>query len=486
MSDSQSSVYLRALGTRDSLAGDPNFSLDALDTTILKTGAMVFVTEVRAYYQFFAEDDASADGLSIVEPANGPGRWHRMPYSKTIWAAQAAWFIDPLNGDDTAQGDTPATAIRTGAELTERISTAFLTQATTITWLNDAPSTDYFAFFGTINLTSPLILKGTPTTLSGPHVVSAITNLSVGTTLTEVTVTGFDWTSFVGKRCRITATSGSTPVGTTFWVEAVDSGDSQIGIVSRPRNSNTDFVDFGQQDLAVGDTFVIEELTAIGQMSIYGANVQFRGGNFDVLFEDVKLESRFDSDDMNSIWLFGSEFACNNINHGRSILQAFGCAVKDGPFTGSRWVNQEIGALLTCSIQVTGGRLEVSDGGILNVFANSSLRGGAGVLVVRTASLRVDDTGGFSMNEWSGPAIDMREGTNAFLEGLVWGSSAVASTYGFRVAGAKISYDPSVTPTVFGTLQGSGRDVRVGGVDSLYAALPVIEANNDAFVEYFL
>src|SRR3972149_1466858 len=80
MVDPHSSVALRLLGTRDTIAGDPRFALQSIDTTILKNGALVYVIENTSYYGLSRNDNSTvADGVNVVAPDAGPGRWFREP-----------------------------------------------------------------------------------------------------------------------------------------------------------------------------------------------------------------------------------------------------------------------------------------------------------------------------------------------------------------------------------------------------------------------
>lgn len=69
----QSDITLRVLGTRETVA-----EIAAIDTTILYSGAQVFVEEDESIWLLLKSSSATPDGTNIVASATGsPGRWFR-------------------------------------------------------------------------------------------------------------------------------------------------------------------------------------------------------------------------------------------------------------------------------------------------------------------------------------------------------------------------------------------------------------------------
>jgi len=66
---------LRLLSPRLTLTGDPSASLDGVNTTILPDGAFCFVLENRREYALDKTSSASPDGINVIAPSAGPGRW---------------------------------------------------------------------------------------------------------------------------------------------------------------------------------------------------------------------------------------------------------------------------------------------------------------------------------------------------------------------------------------------------------------------------
>lgn len=65
--------------------------------------------------------------------------------SQAAAAAQAAWFIDPVNGSDAATGLTSGTALKTDRERARRVGAAPITTAIKVTLLGSASSGDYLS-----------------------------------------------------------------------------------------------------------------------------------------------------------------------------------------------------------------------------------------------------------------------------------------------------------------------------------------------------
>lgn len=70
----QSSVWLRRLVARDTLAGPPDASLAAINTTTLPDGCIVWVSAELGDYQLQRAGGLVADGVHVIT-ANGPGQW---------------------------------------------------------------------------------------------------------------------------------------------------------------------------------------------------------------------------------------------------------------------------------------------------------------------------------------------------------------------------------------------------------------------------
>ena len=68
-------IGLRRLSPRDTLAGDPGGSVVGISTHELPDGAICWCTQTQCDYQLRKSASTAADGLYVLAPAAGPGRW---------------------------------------------------------------------------------------------------------------------------------------------------------------------------------------------------------------------------------------------------------------------------------------------------------------------------------------------------------------------------------------------------------------------------
>lgn len=96
---------------------------------------------------------AIIDNITVLPTSTGVGRWMRLSDHNPAYTEQAAWFVDPVNGSDENQGDTPATAIQHLAEFFRRVVRFKIapTAYYTIQLLGDIPETDVFRPTGEVD-----------------------------------------------------------------------------------------------------------------------------------------------------------------------------------------------------------------------------------------------------------------------------------------------------------------------------------------------
>jgi hypothetical protein len=93
---------------------------------------LVWVESLACFWHFNPNSVLAADGITVVA-ALGGGRWERMvPTTAPDWLGQVAWYIDPLLGNDENIGAL-ATPLRTFAELDRRLSVGPLRVNITVT-----------------------------------------------------------------------------------------------------------------------------------------------------------------------------------------------------------------------------------------------------------------------------------------------------------------------------------------------------------------
>lgn len=185
--------------TVDRVSSGDGTRLSELNAFLLDAGCTIRVDSVKADFELDVAAGAS-DGITKVDALGKPGyQWCRLQRQTLFWQAKSSWFVDPSNGSDEADGTTSTTACKTLVEVTRRMSGCTLSQATTITLLGDAPDGDLPIFDPTITIGGSLTLKGVQSIL-------ATQTISLGTLwdpdnnkANEVTVTGFDWTPYIGR-----------------------------------------------------------------------------------------------------------------------------------------------------------------------------------------------------------------------------------------------------------------------------------------------
>jgi hypothetical protein len=181
---------------------------------------LVWVESLRCYWHRRPTSTATVDGITIVAAVGG-GRWERIVATTAQdWQAQATWYLDSTVGLDENPG-TAALPLATFTELERRLSTGPLQQATTV-WVGENSSYNETSLEVDLgNLTSTtLSLRGVPHTL-------ATDTFTAVTTRDHVTPEGtlIEGTTIVDwspwENFRIRVTSGAAS-GAVAWVAAAN------------------------------------------------------------------------------------------------------------------------------------------------------------------------------------------------------------------------------------------------------------------------
>lgn len=483
MSDLISAVGLRILGSRDDIAG-----LRAINTSILKTGAAIYIASARTLFILDRDSTEVPDGTAVVAPVNSPGRWLRQQVGVSF-LTQTEWAIDFENGDDSAAG-TLAAPLKTGAEWTRRTYGAGLVQPVTVDILSSCPdpSADSFMVNSPIvTLDGYLTVRGaTPEPLASGS-FSVVTNHVANTSQTTVEAT-IDLSAHVGRRLRKTGGPSSAPVGTIAYIEAESAG---VATLSSPAYEDTTVPgNWGVtiiQQLEAGDTFVIEE--PLQMCSSYARTFGVkdflsapygRGGGFVNL--SMGASERFEDIELANFQLYGCRLHVGSI-------ACLGAYVGSTAVTACRFTNL-YSALslegipsLSCNSFATYVTTQ-SPGSAPLWHVGNSIRGFI-YQVQRSGRAEINNSGtesGLCIHEWPvtsgiGAALHVNEGCMVNLDGVLWGSSTQPNTFGIRVdACASCVYLNSRKPTISGTL-GPTKDVEIGGTSLPYSDVPTLSAN---------
>ena len=485
MTDRLSSTPLRLLGTREGVS-----ELSAINTTILKNGSCVYITELRAVFALLRESTDVADGVNIVAPLEGPGRWFRWDVGSNAWVAQADWYVDEQNVTGNASdgniGNTADAPLATMTEWSRRVggSEVVLEQTTQVHLLSDVEPDRSWWFFGQTTLPQFLRITGeAPVELLSPTAITNRTNWSAGATRPSITVAGIDWntagpggTSLLNKRCRVVQSVGSQ-LDALFWIEEIDSGDPQIAYINRPYES-TNPPAFGvNRTLAIGDVIVVEELTGVGQPNIRQSTngISFAVGAVNVLLEHVRgpgatsVAVLGDLDQTAGVALYGCDMAWSR------IICAFGSVMASewGTCPNTNYFTPNGGNCFFsgCSLVIGDGAPRIMYSGTVSFFNSSSF----------TCNLDTGTERGYTNIQfyeacafwnWTAIGLLVNEGSTVRFRALVWGSSTAAAP--FLVVRTGGFADWNVQPTASNA---GATDFSIGGVADVYASLPAAGQN---------
>src|SRR6185369_1594482 len=151
------------------------------------------------------------DGSTIVAPISGApsagnagARWLRLnAFDGEEFAQQGIWWVDPVNGNDSNDGLTLATALQTYQQIRFRVGSNQINQLTTINLANDFPTT------------SPVIIDHT----LGPNGFLYYPEVKTLTTLYANTTVGFTATTAI-NRATNSPTTVTDPLVPTSWTAA--------------------------------------------------------------------------------------------------------------------------------------------------------------------------------------------------------------------------------------------------------------------------
>ncbi len=256
--------------------------LATVDASGLEDGDLAYVETLRSYFRLALTSAATLAANVVVAVSNG-GRWLRTPERDLSWRLQAAWEIDPADGDDEATG-APGAPIASWAEFARRVNQ--LSTNITVTILSNITE----ALVGTFTaLVTGLTLTvvGTPTVLaSGTVLAAAEPSVNAEGTLTSAAIAS--WAAYVGR--IVECTSGAAE-GCQTVILANAAGTAQTPFWFR-------FTDYSTPLPAAGvDIRVLSMTTTLGaHITVVGADIVLRYLNIPVLRVSAALgQANYDS-----------------------------------------------------------------------------------------------------------------------------------------------------------------------------------------------
>jgi hypothetical protein len=189
------------------------------------------------------------------------------------WAV-TDWYIDQTTGNDTNDGVTISTPIKTGAELQRRLGSFALWSSSVTIHVGANGMSDPLVLRGTLEtMGTHLDVVGTPTQIADAGTVLTLTDIDHPNAKAPQITTSLvaDWTAYQWKRLRVPS---GTHVDTVTWVAKANPAGAGVSTarVSKfvrlnPASLTSNFITGGSA-IAVGDALVVESLPTIPSISI--------------------------------------------------------------------------------------------------------------------------------------------------------------------------------------------------------------------------
>jgi hypothetical protein len=442
--------------------------VSAISDTNLPDGEIVYAQTFRDYFSLYKSGTDTVNGTTVLATLSGTGRWRRLGIRHPSWALQAAWYIDPVSGNDENGGGS-GVALKTLAELDLRIGArSYVNQKTDLFLMSATPASDPLRITSSFGPLGWLRVKGSKTTLASGTITTytAPVRTSPGTP-TQITDTAqASWGTYVNKRLRIT--SGAR-AGATSWV-AKNAGSNTIYTPGWMTWSTASYIVGSAPGVQVtpvaGDPYVVEDLTQLGAIVFDYAVAQNpplgNSAACAVSFEDVIMPQTTGSwfpmgvsgPPVASTYLFGCDFRDASGLQGYDATVASNIAfVSCRAAVGGNSVSTEYRACLFPPTTIS------AAGAFWTLYNDCLLQGGR--LRVRRYSLVATSTNGLCVMDSASHGVTVEQCGQLRLGGPLYGSNNALA--GLQVnTGALANYASSTSfrPTITGT---SG-DLQLGSV----------------------
>ncbi len=260
--------------------------LKAINLQNVNNGTSIYLTSVRDCFVYNAINTDTDDGISIIQPTTGAGRWIRNCYTNNVWVLQTTWYIDPINGDDENDGLTSGTAIKTHREYERRTGTESPspTADTNIYILNPFPYDPLIHFQRRVptGLVVTRIMYHGSQTVSHTGTFSSVTARSASTNVQCTVADGtFNWTPYVGKMIRVPARNAYA-----FIIKNLGAGSARLSTWA----TGDVFSMAEVTTVTAGDTYEIVELQSFGGIFIASPDINTSSLSFyDFQFDDFQI-----------------------------------------------------------------------------------------------------------------------------------------------------------------------------------------------------
>lgn len=398
---------------------------------------------------------------------------------ESAYALQREWFLDAA-GDDSGPG-TESDPLRTGAELSRRISNLTLPDQTEVTYLSDMAGSDYLIGPSAIAPGCRFVVQCPDLTLLAEVTITAYQQGAAGTiTRCRVTVAGQPnwWAALIGKHFSVVGVANSGG-----YLDKGDPADNTSAFISMPVNT----LSFAEIVLVAGNVLRFTERRTIGCALVLAPRLSSSFGANEV--HDVKVVEHPTNFDgavhlSNVSQVYNCEFQPFSIvaNYYSYIINCnLSSPTTQSYFDCTMW-NTLVGGFQR-GRQFWGGSGTLE----LNKFTNSDTR------VEVHQQLEYDVSGVCAFWDFpTGPAIEIEPACFLNHRARMYGSSTAANTYGFSFNTGSFGHisngqNANNRPNIRGTLGtgGSGtltRDLNIGGTNVFYAVgatvLPYLNPTN--------
>jgi hypothetical protein len=377
-------------------------------------------------------------------------------------ASQAAWYIDPLTGNDGNPG-TLAAPLATLTEWAARIGQQPIAVPMTVNVRSSLLSDD--TPMGPVNVApgASLLIQGVRTTITATSFSAVTASAPVANTPWQGTAAAVNWIAAIAAGYRVRMTAGPSADAIAWPVKNLGAGACRF---SAPASADYTLGPFGQSQMSLTtDAFVLEDVTSLGSFAL-AVNVG-AGGSFSVV--DCRITGgSFDADNVLGLSsLYGcplagavSERGANYINCGSTGAQAHPIGTNLLFMAGATIGDVAVGpggyAIFDLDAMIQTGSLQLFGSGLFILSAVQLFDWGAGL------------NGGVYAWQFATPEVF------SFLapSKQVWGVSAVAGSRGWRIQQqAFVAYDVDTSGL---TLTGAAGALLLGsqGTALAYGDLP--------------
>lgn len=451
----------------------------------------------------------TVDNITVWATQSGVGRWVRRVGDASVrWLSQRDWGINPSTGNDENVG-TAASPLRTSDELQRRVGIwGVLPNGTVITVLADFPTNASFRLRvsvaeGDPNSVFPAVidLQGTRTQIE-TGTLTGYTPLSRAGLGSRNVITAAN--NFTGREdfyIRMTSGAGA---GYGAWIQVGAAGTAQTTPWCQEQNTPLSTPTFPpplQPAIVAGDTFVIERMVSLGgcpqfivnygggaqalsgRQAISAVNIRsvrltahseiaaasmsptfdFLGGGLRVFIQSSDLQATISGTDVRGLGMLIAGGLATQVSIPFALRFAAGGTRARTPVTNALMLTNGYAAF---------------DGDFC--FTNALFVGlAASNVPVLPANARF---GNVYFNV-AGDAVTIGMGSTALSTTIDYGSGVMygqATLRGIRCqSGGKLFY---VTKPTINNGVGANRETIIGGVDTLYAAVPAVSALNLAAI----